>query len=114
MRANGSVLVEPGFMAVYQEGKDDSKDDDGDRLLPEIEEGDTIKLEELRPEQHFTEPPPRFSPSRSAHSTSMRRAATVRPSASARSVELAASAPTSTIGLVKRRGRRRGERVAAG
>jgi len=55
------VLVEPGFMAVYQEGKDDAKDDDGDRLLPEIEEGDTIKLDELRPEQHFTEPPPRFT-----------------------------------------------------
>ncbi len=61
LRANGSVLVEPGFMAVYQEGKDDAKDDDGDRLLPEIAEGDTIKLEELRPEQHFTEPPPRFT-----------------------------------------------------
>ncbi|MGB5257661.1 MAG: DNA topoisomerase I [Woeseiaceae bacterium] len=61
LRANGSVLVEPGFMAVYQEGKDDSKDDDTDRLLPEIEEGDTIKLEELRAEQHFTEPPPRFT-----------------------------------------------------
>ncbi len=61
LRANGSVLVEPGFMAVYQEGKDDAKDDDGDRLLPEISEGDTIKLEELRPEQHFTEPPPRFT-----------------------------------------------------
>jgi DNA topoisomerase-1 len=61
LRANGSVLVEPGFMAVYQEGRDDAKDDDGDRLLPEISEGDTIKLEELRPEQHFTEPPPRFT-----------------------------------------------------
>ena len=61
LRANGSVLVEPGFMAVYQEGKDDSKDDDSDRLLPEIDEGDTIKLVELRPEQHFTEPPPRFT-----------------------------------------------------
>lgn len=61
MRANGSILVVPGFMAVYQEGKDDSKDDDGDRLLPDIEEGDTIKLDELRPEQHFTEPPPRFT-----------------------------------------------------
>jgi DNA topoisomerase I len=60
-RANGSVLVEPGFMAVYQEGKDDTKDDEGDRLLPEVAEGDTIKLEELRPEQHFTEPPPRFT-----------------------------------------------------
>ena len=61
LRANGSVLVEPGFMAVYQEGKDDSKEDESDRLLPEIAKGDTIKLEELRPEQHFTEPPPRFT-----------------------------------------------------
>ncbi len=61
-RANGSVLFEPGFLAVYQEGKDDSDiDDDGDRLLPEIAEGDTIRLEALRPEQHFTEPPPRFT-----------------------------------------------------
>ena len=61
MRANGSVLVEPGFIAVYQEGRDDAVDDDSDRLLPEIDEGDTIKLDELRPEQHFTEPPPRFT-----------------------------------------------------
>ena len=61
LRANGSVLVEPGFMAVYQEGSDDSKQDDGDRLLPEIEQGDVISLDVLRPEQHFTEPPPRFT-----------------------------------------------------
>ncbi len=61
MRANGSVLVESGFMAVYQEGRDDAVDDDSDRLLPEIAEGDTIRLDELRPEQHFTEPPPRFT-----------------------------------------------------
>lgn len=60
-RANGSVVVEPGFMAVYQEGHDDTKDDDDDNLLPEIEEGDVINLDELRPEQHFTEPPPRFT-----------------------------------------------------
>ena len=60
-RANGSVMVEPGFMAVYHEGKDDSKDDDGDRLLPEVSMGDVISLDELRPEQHFTEPPPRFT-----------------------------------------------------
>jgi len=60
-RANGSVLVEPGFIAVYQEGKDDAKDDEGDRLLPEIVEGDVISLDTLRPEQHFTEPPPRFT-----------------------------------------------------
>ncbi len=61
LRANGSVLVEPGFMAVYQEGKDDAKDDDGDRLLPEINEGDVVQMDELRPEQHFTEPPPRYT-----------------------------------------------------
>jgi DNA topoisomerase-1 len=61
-RANGSILVEPGFMAVYKEGLDDNgKDDDGDRLLPDIAEGDVISLDELRPEQHFTEPPPRFT-----------------------------------------------------
>jgi DNA topoisomerase-1 len=60
-RANGSILVEPGFMAVYKEGQDDAKDDEGDRLLPEIAEGDVISLDELRPEQHFTEPPPRFT-----------------------------------------------------
>ena len=61
-RANGSILVEPGFMAVYKEGQDDAgKDDEGDRLLPNIEEGDIINLDVLRPEQHFTEPPPRFT-----------------------------------------------------
>ncbi len=60
-RANGSVLVEPGFIAVYQEGKDDAKDDEGDRLLPDIEEGEIVNLDELRPEQHFTEPPPRYT-----------------------------------------------------
>jgi DNA topoisomerase-1 len=60
-RANGSVLVEPGFIAVYQEDKDDSVEDDSDKLLPEIAEGDLIALEKLRPEQHFTEPPPRFT-----------------------------------------------------
>ena len=60
-RANGSVLVEPGFMAVYHEGKDDSSDDDGDRLLPDISVGDVIDLDLLRTEQHFTEPPPRFT-----------------------------------------------------
>jgi len=60
-RANGSVLVEPGFMAVYHESKDDSSNDEGDRLLPEVTVGDVISLDELRPEQHFTEPPPRYT-----------------------------------------------------
>ncbi|MGH8195404.1 MAG: DNA topoisomerase I [Woeseiaceae bacterium] len=60
-RANGSVLVEPGFIAVYQEGQDEPGTDEGDRLLPEVREGDVILLDKLRPEQHFTEPPPRFT-----------------------------------------------------
>jgi DNA topoisomerase-1 len=60
-RANGSVMVEPGFIAVYQEGRDDSSDDEGDRLLPEVAVGDDVSLDKLRPEQHFTEPPPRFT-----------------------------------------------------
>jgi len=62
-RANGSVLVEPGFMAVYLESVDDSKTpaDDKDRLLPPMEEGDEVDLLNILPEQHFTEPPPRFS-----------------------------------------------------
>ena len=61
LRANGSILVEPGFIAVYLEGQDDNGDDDSDKLLPEIAEGDTISMDKLRPEQHFTEPPPRFT-----------------------------------------------------
>ncbi|HET7307600.1 MAG TPA: type I DNA topoisomerase [Gammaproteobacteria bacterium] len=60
-RATGSVLVKPGFIAVYQEGRDDSTDNDEDKLLPELAEGDTIALEAVRADQHFTEPPPRYS-----------------------------------------------------
>ncbi len=61
-RATGSVLVYPGFMAVYQEGQDDSGNaDDEDKILPSFEVGDRIKLKEIVSEQHFTEPPPRYS-----------------------------------------------------
>jgi DNA topoisomerase-1 len=61
LRATGSVLVTPGFIAVYQEGLDDSVADDQDKILPPLAEGDELTLEELKSEQHFTEPPPRFS-----------------------------------------------------
>jgi DNA topoisomerase I len=60
-RATGSVLVNPGFMAVYQEGRDDNAGEEQDLLLPFVAEGDLLKLEQLNSEQHFTEPPPRYS-----------------------------------------------------
>jgi DNA topoisomerase I len=60
-RANGSTLMKPGYIAVYQEGKDDSPEDDDDHVLPLMQEGDLVKLLTLKGEQHFTEPPPRFS-----------------------------------------------------
>ena len=61
LRANGSTLVTPGFIAVYQEGLDDAVQDDSDHVLPALSEGDRVKLETVVPSQHFTEPPPRFS-----------------------------------------------------
>jgi DNA topoisomerase-1 len=63
-RATGSTVVDPGFMAVYREDVDDRKeggDDDEAKLLPPVAEGEALELKGLRPEQHFTEPPPRFS-----------------------------------------------------
>jgi len=61
-RATGSILVKPGYIAVYQEGQDDAvSDDENDRMLPAMEAGDEVNLLGIRPEQHFTEPPPRFS-----------------------------------------------------
>jgi DNA topoisomerase-1 len=61
LRANGSTLVKPGYIAVYQEGSDDAKGDDADHVLPPMREGDGVTLSALRAEQHFTEPPPRYS-----------------------------------------------------
>lgn len=60
-RATGSTLVEPGFIAVYQEGRDDSKADDDDKTLPPVEQGDVLELLEVKTDQHFTEPPPRYT-----------------------------------------------------
>jgi DNA topoisomerase I len=61
LRANGSTLVKPGFIAVYQESADDVKSDEGDHVLPPLEEGDLVDLVTLHADQHFTEPPPRYS-----------------------------------------------------
>jgi DNA topoisomerase-1 len=61
LRANGSTLLKPGYIAVYQEGRDDASDDDSDQVLPAMEVGDLVKLLSVQGQQHFTEPPPRFS-----------------------------------------------------
>ncbi|WP_303909031.1 type I DNA topoisomerase [Thiohalomonas denitrificans] len=61
-RANGSTVVNPGFMAVYQESVDDKKDKEEEgKLLPPLLEGEKVDLLGIRPEQHFTEPPPRYT-----------------------------------------------------
>jgi DNA topoisomerase-1 len=61
-RATGSTIKFPGFMSVYMESSDDTKSDDStEKLLPELTEGEKIDLLEIRNEQHFTEPPPRFT-----------------------------------------------------
>ncbi|MBW8304542.1 MAG: type I DNA topoisomerase [Brevundimonas sp.] len=66
LRATGLVVAFDGFMAVYEEGRDDKPksgedDEDDTTRLPALKEGATAKVEAIRTEQHFTEPPPRFS-----------------------------------------------------
>ena len=62
LRANGSTLVKPGYMAVYQEDVDDGKpENENDRILPPMKEGDVVTLLKVHGDQHFTEPPPRYS-----------------------------------------------------
>jgi len=62
-RASGSTIRDPGFMAVYLEDTDDptGPSDNSERILPPLQEGDRVDLKTIRPEQHFTEPPPRYS-----------------------------------------------------
>ncbi len=64
LRANGSVVTFDGFLTLYQESTNDdepSKSDDKDRRLPPMSEGNALKHIETTPEQHFTQPPPRYS-----------------------------------------------------
>ncbi len=61
-RATGSIMKFQGFTKLYQEAKDeDDKNGDTSGLLPEINEAENLDLKELKPEQHFTKPPPRYS-----------------------------------------------------
>ncbi len=61
LRATGQVVKFPGFFAVYQEGFDDKSDDDEEGLLPAMAKGDAPAKKAVEANQHFTQPPPRFS-----------------------------------------------------
>lgn len=61
LRANGQVIAFDGFLKLYQEGKDDDNEDDENRLLPNVEVGEDVTKKAIKPEQHFTTPPPRFT-----------------------------------------------------
>jgi len=61
LRATGTVVKFPGFLAIYHEDVDDPTEEEDAKRLPEIKQGETLKKEEIKSEQHFTEPPPRFS-----------------------------------------------------
>jgi len=62
-RASGSVLKFDGFLRVYEEGRDEKSEEDEEaaRKLPLVRQGDELKLNSIAPEQHFTEPPPRYT-----------------------------------------------------
>jgi DNA topoisomerase-1 len=60
LRATGQVVLFPGFMALYEEGRDDESDEDS-RRLPRLSEGDAPAKKRVVSEQHFTQPPPRYS-----------------------------------------------------
>ncbi|HEY5780715.1 MAG TPA: type I DNA topoisomerase, partial [Lysobacter sp.] len=62
-RASGTTVIDPGFLAVYEEGKDSksAEDEDEGRKLPAMKIGDRVPLERIHADQHFTQPPPRFT-----------------------------------------------------
>ncbi len=61
LRANGQVIQFDGFLKLYQESKDDSDEDDENAILPNVETGESVEKKEIKPAQHFTTPPPRFT-----------------------------------------------------
>ena len=61
LRATGSITLFDGYLKLYQEGRDDQTDSEDDRSLPNMAEGEALRRGEIKPSQHFTEPPPRFS-----------------------------------------------------
>jgi len=61
LRATGTVVKFDGFLAAYQEGQDDVTEDEDANRLPEMQAGENLDKREIKTDQHFTEPPPRFS-----------------------------------------------------
>ena len=61
LRATGQVVLFDGFLRVYEEGRDDAVVDDDDKRLPQIHEGEKADKKAITPEQHFTQPPPRYT-----------------------------------------------------
>src|SRR6056297_2410091 len=61
LRATGQVVLFDGFLKIYEEGRDDQAGDDDDKRLPQITEGDKTEKRSVTPEQHFTQPPPRYT-----------------------------------------------------
>ncbi len=61
LRANGQVVLFDGFLKVYEEGRDDTADDSHDRLLPQLMQGEHVEKCAITPEQHFTQPPARYT-----------------------------------------------------
>lgn len=61
LRASGSTVIEPGFMAVYREGTDDKKQETDEKFLPPLTQGQSVPITDIKANQHFTEPPPRYN-----------------------------------------------------
>lgn len=65
MRANGSIIVFDGFLSIYREDRDDQQndggDDDANAILPPVASGEPMTADHIKPEQHFTQPPPRYT-----------------------------------------------------
>src|SRR4029079_17529545 len=64
LRATGQTLLEPGFLAAYHEDHDEDETDvesEAEKRLPALEVGERVELQSIRPEQHYTQPPPRYT-----------------------------------------------------
>ena len=61
LRANGQIILFDGFLKVYEEGRDEPAGDGDDKRLPQLNQGEPTEKKNISPEQHFTQPPPRYT-----------------------------------------------------